>query len=95
MQQIWHLLLDEEFVRAYVHGLLIKCGDGVTRRLFPRIPQYSADYPEKWVPPSWSDCGDMNSLNISDALSLVSSILLVSRVQHVSYPRMTLTRWAR
>ncbi|TFK94497.1 hypothetical protein K466DRAFT_476226 [Polyporus arcularius HHB13444] len=47
MQQIWHLLLDEEFIKAYVHGILVKCGDGVTRRLFPRIPQYSADYPEK------------------------------------------------
>ncbi|KAI0689452.1 hypothetical protein C8T65DRAFT_588651 [Cerioporus squamosus] len=47
MQQIWHLLLDEEFIKAYVHGMLIKCGDGVIRRLFPRIPTYSADYPEK------------------------------------------------
>ncbi|TFK88006.1 hypothetical protein K466DRAFT_645664 [Polyporus arcularius HHB13444] len=47
MQQIWHLLLDEEFIKAYVHGMLVKCGDGITRRLFPRIPQYSADYPEK------------------------------------------------
>ncbi|TFK83647.1 hypothetical protein K466DRAFT_577621 [Polyporus arcularius HHB13444] len=25
MQQIWHLLLDEEFIKAYVHGILVKC----------------------------------------------------------------------
>ncbi|KAI0715990.1 hypothetical protein C8T65DRAFT_606466 [Cerioporus squamosus] len=47
MNQIWHLLLDADFVQAYVHGILIKCGDGITRRIFPRIPTYSADYPEK------------------------------------------------
>ncbi|KAI0694638.1 hypothetical protein C8T65DRAFT_584885 [Cerioporus squamosus] len=47
MHKIWHLLLDEDFVKAYVHGMLVKCGDGVVRRLFPRILTYLADYPEK------------------------------------------------
>ena len=47
MQQIWLLLLDEEFMHAYVHGIVILCGDGVQRRLFPRFFTYSADYPEK------------------------------------------------
>ncbi|KAI9060685.1 hypothetical protein FKP32DRAFT_1668146 [Trametes sanguinea] len=46
-QQIWLLLLDDDFVHAYVHGFVIKCADGITRRLFPRILTYSADYPEK------------------------------------------------
>ena len=49
MNQIWHLLLDADFIEAYAHGMLIKCGDGVTRRVFPRILTYSADYPEKCV----------------------------------------------
>ncbi len=46
-QQIWHLLLDDDFINAYEHGFLVKCGDGIIRRLFPRIFTYSADYPEK------------------------------------------------
>ncbi|KAI0363520.1 hypothetical protein BV20DRAFT_958127 [Pilatotrama ljubarskyi] len=47
IQQIWLLLLDDDFVQAYVHGFIVKCGDGITRRLFPCILTYSADYPEK------------------------------------------------
>ncbi|OSC98098.1 hypothetical protein PYCCODRAFT_1375807, partial [Trametes coccinea BRFM310] len=47
MQRIWMLLLDDEFLDAYENGILVTCGDGVTRRIFPRILTYSADYPEK------------------------------------------------
>ena len=50
IQQIWLLLLDDDFVHAYVHGFVVECRDGITRRLFPRILTYSADYPEKYVP---------------------------------------------
>ena len=45
----WKDLLDEEFLRAYAHGIVFVCGDNVKRRLFPRIFTYSADYPEKYV----------------------------------------------
>jgi hypothetical protein len=48
MHAIWELLLDEEFMHAYEHGIVIRCGDGVTRRIFPRFFSYSADYPEKY-----------------------------------------------
>ncbi|KAH9919802.1 uncharacterized protein B0H18DRAFT_936945 [Fomitopsis serialis] len=44
---IWKHLLDEDFVKAYIDGIVIKCADGVTRRVYPRIFTYSADYPEK------------------------------------------------
>ncbi|OSD02554.1 hypothetical protein PYCCODRAFT_1367089, partial [Trametes coccinea BRFM310] len=47
MQRVWLLLLDDDFLEAYKNGILVKCGDGVTRRIFPRILTYSADYPEK------------------------------------------------
>ncbi|KAI0816876.1 hypothetical protein BC628DRAFT_1334130, partial [Trametes gibbosa] len=47
MRQIWLWLMDTEFMDAYEHGMLVTCGDGVVRRLFPRIFSYSADYPEK------------------------------------------------
>jgi hypothetical protein len=41
--------LDEDFLNAYRHGIIVKCTDGVLRRVFPRIFTYSADYPEKYV----------------------------------------------
>jgi len=47
MQQIWLLLLDGDFMHAYEHGIVLLCGDGIYRRLFPRFFTYSADYPEK------------------------------------------------
>lgn len=43
----WQLLLDEEFLHAYQHGIVVQWEDGVTRRFYPRILSYSADYPEK------------------------------------------------
>ena len=47
LQEIWALLLDNEFMEAYEHGIVVQCGDGIARRLFPRFLTYSADYPEK------------------------------------------------
>ncbi|KAL0568578.1 hypothetical protein V5O48_013407 [Marasmius crinis-equi] len=47
MHAVWALLLDDEFMHAYKHGILIQCADGVIRRVFPRFFTYSADYPEK------------------------------------------------
>jgi hypothetical protein len=43
----WQLLLDQEFLDAYRHGIVIECPDDVKRRFYPRIFTYSADYPEK------------------------------------------------
>lgn len=45
----WRELLDNEFLEAYEHGVVIKCCDGVKRRFYFRIFAYSADYPEKSV----------------------------------------------
>ena len=47
MQAIWHKLLDDDFLEAYCHGLIVTCADGIVRRVFPHILTYSADYPEK------------------------------------------------
>lgn len=49
MQKIWLLILDDDFMHAYKHGILLVCGDGILRRIFPRVFTYSADYPEKQV----------------------------------------------
>lgn len=42
MHAVWRLLLDKDFLHAYE---LAKFADGITRRVFPRIFTYSADYP--------------------------------------------------
>ena len=47
MQAVWKTLLDDDFLEAWRNGIVVHCGDGVTRRLYPRIFTYSADYPEK------------------------------------------------
>ncbi|TEB32984.1 hypothetical protein FA13DRAFT_1627246 [Coprinellus micaceus] len=43
----WKTLLDDEFIHAYEHGLVVDCPDGGRRRFYPRIMTYSADYPER------------------------------------------------
>ncbi|KZP06410.1 hypothetical protein FIBSPDRAFT_764436 [Athelia psychrophila] len=43
----WGILLDDDFIEAYKHGIVIMCFDGIHRRFYPRILTYSADYPEK------------------------------------------------
>jgi hypothetical protein len=48
MHAQWRILLDDEFLEAYKHGIVIECCDGIKRRFYPRILTYSADYPEKW-----------------------------------------------
>ncbi|KAI5896415.1 uncharacterized protein SCHCODRAFT_02664227 [Schizophyllum commune H4-8] len=54
---VWHLILDKEFLEAYTHGIILKCMDGVTRRIYPRIFTYSADYPEKVLIATTRDMG--------------------------------------
>ena len=49
VQAVWMLLLDDEFMHAYIHGFLFQLADGILRVLFPRFMTYSADYPEKYV----------------------------------------------
>ncbi|KAG2005526.1 hypothetical protein CC2G_001925 [Coprinopsis cinerea AmutBmut pab1-1] len=43
----WKIILDDEFLEAYEHGIVVECPDGKKRRFYPRIFTYSADYPEK------------------------------------------------
>ncbi|KIM75847.1 hypothetical protein PILCRDRAFT_98847 [Piloderma croceum F 1598] len=43
----WKVLLDDAFIEAWKHSMVILCCDGIHRRFYPRIFTYSADYPEK------------------------------------------------
>lgn len=45
----WGIILDDEFLEAYLHGIVVMCCDGITRRFYPRIFTYTADYPEKYA----------------------------------------------
>ncbi|KAJ3751884.1 hypothetical protein EV360DRAFT_97622 [Lentinula raphanica] len=47
MHAVWKHLLDDDFIHAYKFGIVIKCADGIERRVYPRFFTYSADYPEK------------------------------------------------
>ena len=47
MHAQWKTILDDEFIEAYTHGVVITCSDGLQRRFYLRILSYSADYPEK------------------------------------------------
>ena len=49
LQAQWELLLDDEFITAYKHGIVIECYDAIWRRFYPRIFTYSADYKEKYA----------------------------------------------
>ncbi|EGO23151.1 hypothetical protein SERLADRAFT_371382 [Serpula lacrymans var. lacrymans S7.9] len=54
----WCILLDDEFLYAYQHGVIIKCCDGIDRRFYPHILIYSADYPEKILIASIKNLGN-------------------------------------
>lgn len=43
----WEIILDDEFLDAYAHGIVIDCCDNIRGRFYPRIFTYSADYREK------------------------------------------------
>jgi hypothetical protein len=47
MHGVWKFLLDADFIHAYEYGMVVKCTDGIERRVYPRLFTYSADYPEK------------------------------------------------
>jgi len=45
----WDILLEDEFLEAYEHGIVIECCDDITHQFYPRILTYSGDYKEKYV----------------------------------------------
>ncbi|KAG2059878.1 hypothetical protein BDR06DRAFT_873139 [Suillus hirtellus] len=53
----WDILLDHHFVHAYHHSIVLKCADGVLRRIFLHIFIYSADYPKKILIATIKDIG--------------------------------------
>ncbi|EPQ54112.1 hypothetical protein GLOTRDRAFT_94482 [Gloeophyllum trabeum ATCC 11539] len=50
MHAVWEILLDDDFISAYKHSIILTCADGIKRRVYPQIFTYSADYSEKLTP---------------------------------------------
>ena len=46
---VWAVLIDDEFIHAYVHGLVLKLFDHISRIGFLRFFIYAMDYPEKYA----------------------------------------------
>jgi hypothetical protein len=44
----WKILLDDEFIEAWKHGIVVACCDGVKRRFYLCIFTHAGDYPEKY-----------------------------------------------
>ena len=47
MHEQWKILLDDKFLEAWKHGIVLLCPDGISRQFYLQIFTYSADYPEK------------------------------------------------
>lgn len=47
MQAVWLIILDDEFMHAYIHGIEVDFVDDDSFTFFPRIFTDSNDYPEK------------------------------------------------
>ena len=43
----WSIILDDEFLEAYEHGVVLEFSDNKRYRVYPRVFAYSADYKEK------------------------------------------------
>ena len=43
----WSIILDDEFLEAYEHGVVAEFCDNKWYRFYPRVFTHSADYKEK------------------------------------------------
>ena len=48
MQEVWLILMDDDFMHAYIHGLELNFIEDDLYVFFPRFLTDSKDYPEKY-----------------------------------------------
>ena len=48
-QAIWLLLLDKDFLKAYLQGMIVNCGDGITRQVYIRVLLTALNFVKKYV----------------------------------------------
>jgi hypothetical protein len=70
MHEVWRSLLDEEFLHAFCFGFVVRCHDGIERRIYPRIFTYSVDYPEK--------CNFLSSFAVTFMAHFIVRVLLAT-----------------
>ena len=95
MHAIWQLLLDNEFMDAYQNGVLIVFPDGISRRVFPCLSIYSADYPEKYVYSSHKDTIGTILIYLTGFCSHALSTLVNIHVPAASLKNPTSVNWAQ
>jgi hypothetical protein len=49
MQAVWLIILDDEFMHAYIHGIKLNFINNDSYLFFPRFLTDSNDYPEKYA----------------------------------------------
>ena len=64
-----YVLIDDEFVEEYLHGIVIMCHDGIARHFYPCLFTYLVDYPEKWAP---------NFIHITLTQSIITRVLIAT-----------------
>ena len=70
LHEQWWILLDDEFLEAWQHSIIIMCFNGILQQFYPRIFTCSADYCEKYV--------RYDRDNVEVAYLLICRILLAS-----------------
>ncbi|KAF9069356.1 hypothetical protein BDP27DRAFT_1421143 [Rhodocollybia butyracea] len=85
---IWLLLLNDDFVHAYVYRIIIECFDGILRLIFPRFFSYATDYPEKILLACIKYLADCLCSRCTARRSQVSELgLRIDMERHVSQKR--------
>jgi hypothetical protein len=90
---IWSLLLTDDFINAYIFGIVVLCADGISRRLFPRFFTYSADYPEKYVRAYL--CSTLTDTFSTELFSRLSSTSDIACVHFVRVLRRKYETWVQ
>ncbi|OWZ25829.1 hypothetical protein C370_07304 [Cryptococcus neoformans A1-35-8] len=88
LQKAWHKqLLEPSFKAACEDGVIMKCGDGVMRRIFPKIIIYSADLQEKSYMSGYTSCGTQcpNCMMKKENFANIGKI--VDKVERKRFPR--------
>ncbi|KAF9455142.1 hypothetical protein BDZ94DRAFT_1380273, partial [Collybia nuda] len=85
----WKTILDDEFMEAYMHGVVIQCPDGLYRRFYLRLFTYSADYPEKILLASTRNLGSCPCPRCEIQLSKVHNVgMAMDRKQRTTKARI-------
>ncbi|KAJ7175489.1 hypothetical protein C8R46DRAFT_1030545 [Mycena filopes] len=70
---------DLELIHAYIHGIVIKCYDGIEWRVFPRLFTCGADYPENRYSQDGSKADMQKRAKIRDVTPWYKTMITIAR----------------